>query len=65
MGTKEKAAVDAVVSDSEELKPWQHGDKPVIYIHPFYWDSLSVDAQTDLQDNYRVQVTSDLPAPTE
>ncbi|WPJ68496.1 hypothetical protein OMDBNIEC_00010 [Salmonella phage STP-SP5] len=54
MAGKENAVASATVSIAEsqvsQREPWKHGDKPVIYIHSYYWDNMSVEKQASLKE---------------
>lgn len=65
MSAKEKSTeivTSNVVEGAVELQPWEHGDKAVVYISQFWWDALSVEDQTLMNETYRVTI---LPAEPE
>lgn len=61
---------NAVVSDTVAVaiapppveNPWMHGDKPVIYISPYYWDQMATQNQEIYINLFRVILTPAEPS---
>lgn len=63
MAGKEKSVADVVDGDVAGREPWQHGDKPVIYIHVYYWNNMTAEQQDALKVLADVIVVPDEPTP--
>lgn len=63
MAGKEKSVASDLGANVVSRDPWQHGDKPVVYIHVYYWNSITAEQQEALKDLADVIVVPDEPTP--
>lgn len=63
MAGKEKSVASDLGVDVVSREPWQHGDKPVVYIHVYYWNNMTSEQQEALKVLADVIVVPDEPTP--
>lgn len=68
MSSKENAAATATAAPTVNPvppvpEPWKPGDKPVAYVHPFYWGVMTPDQQKTMQTTFAIILTEEVPGP--